>query len=199
MSDFVALNVESATIKGNSEHRVWWGSVVAHSVPVIREMTAADAAAVVALNQAVVEVTSAMDRARLAELSHLSRLKLVAESNGEVVAFVLAMSEGQAYANGNYQWFSARLKNFLYIDRVVVSAACQGLGIGRLLYAHLNAWVQQAGILSICGEIDIDPPNPASLRFHEKAGFVPIGKRSLASGKQVSMQLCVVTEPSSNP
>ncbi|NEQ43388.1 MAG: GNAT family N-acetyltransferase [Leptolyngbya sp. SIOISBB] len=160
-------------------------------------MTAADAAAVIALNQAVVEVTSAMGKARFAELTGLSSLKLVAETNGEVVAFVLAMSEGQAYDNGNYQWFSARLKNFLYIDRVVVSAACQGFGIGRLLYSHLNTWARQVGILSLCGEIDIEPPNPASLRFHEKAGFVPIGKRSLASGKQVSMQLCVVTEPSS--
>lgn len=170
-----------------------------HSVPTIRDMTATDAEAVVALNQAVVKVTSAMDTARLTALGNISRLKLVTEIDGEVVAFVLAMAADQAYDNGNYQWFAARLKNFLYIDRVVVSKVWQGCGIGRLLYSHLDTWAQQAGVLSLCAEIDIDPPNPASLRFHDKAGFVPIGKRLLASGKQVSMQLCVIAEPSGNP
>ncbi len=166
-------------------------------VPIIREMTIADAAAVVALNQAVVKVTSPMDTVGFGELYHLSNVRWVADSNGEVVAFILAMAEGQAYPNGNYQWFSARLKNFLYIDRVVVSAAWQGFGVGRLLYSHLNDWARQASVLSVCGEIDSDPPNLASLRFHEKAGFISIGTRLLASGKQVSMQLYMVTETSS--
>ncbi|MEM9817118.1 MAG: GNAT family N-acetyltransferase, partial [Cyanobacteria bacterium P01_D01_bin.6] len=76
------------------------------------------------LNQAVVKVTSPMDTVRFVELYHLSNLRWVADINGEVVAFILGMAEGQAYPNDNYQWFSARLKNFLYIDRVVVSATC---------------------------------------------------------------------------
>ncbi|MEM1279812.1 MAG: GNAT family N-acetyltransferase [Cyanobacteria bacterium P01_H01_bin.152] len=159
-------------------------------------MTVDDAAAVVTLNQAVVRVTSPMDTVRFVELYHLSNLRWIADIKREVVAFIL-MSEGQAYPNDNYRWFSARLKNFLYIDRVVVSAACPGLGIGRLLYSNLNDWARRAGILSICGEIDSDPLNLASLRFHEKAGFIPMGNRLLANGKQVSMQLHMLTESSS--
>ena len=149
------------------------------------------------LNQAVVRVTSPMDTLRLVELYHLSNLRWIADIKGEVVAFILAMSERQAYPNDNYRWFSARLKNFLYIDRVVVSAACPGLGIGRLLYSNLNDRAKRARILSICGEIDSDPPNLASLQFHEKAGFIPIGSRLLANGKQVFMQLHMLTESSS--
>ncbi len=162
-------------------------------VPVVRQMLHDQhVAAVVALNESVVKVTSPMDASRFGYLYELSTVKLVAELDGDIVAFVMAMVDGNAYDNANYRWFSDRLERFLYIDRVVVSAACRGLGIGRLLYSQIYDWALESQLPTICAEIDLVPANPASLRFHSKAGFEQIGTRILESGKQVSMQVCAV-------
>ena len=73
------------------------------------------------------------------------------------------------------------------MDRVVVCESSRGLGIGQLLYRHTFE-VAATGARSVCAEINVMPPNPASLRFHERAGFVEIGRRKLAGGKVLSMQ-----------
>jgi len=164
----------------------------------IRDMTLADSARVVALNDSVVHVTSVMDTTRFSELFGLSNLKLVAELHGEVAAFAMAMSEGKPYENNNYRWFSERLQSFLYIDRIVVSDACRGHGIGSQFYLRMFDAARQTGVLNVCAEMDLEPPNAASLRFHEKSGFVEIGTRTLESGKIVSMQVCSLSRSSVN-
>ncbi|MEO1593571.1 MAG: GNAT family N-acetyltransferase [Cyanobacteria bacterium J06632_22] len=164
------------------------------NTPQFRNMTPADGPTVVALNQAVVDVTSPMDLTRFNALYQLCDLKQVAELNGDVVAFIWGMTDHAAYDNGNYQWFAARLRRFLYIDRIVVSGHCRGMGLGRQLYAQATKQSAAIGALTICAEIDIDPPNPISLRFHEKTGFVQMGTRRLASGKRVSMQILSVAQ-----
>ena len=166
-----------------------------HPVPVVRQMLHDQhVAAVVALNESVVKVTSPMDASRFNYLYELSTVKLVAEMDGDIVAFVMAMADGSAYDNANYHWFSERLEQFLYVDRIVVSGACRGLGVGRLLYSQLHAAARQAQLPTLCAEIDLVPANPTSLRFHKKAGFTQMGTRLLDSGKQVSMQTCAVAD-----
>ncbi|MEP2309190.1 GNAT family N-acetyltransferase, partial [Rhodopirellula bahusiensis] len=115
-------------------------------------MRLADCAAVVELNEAVVSVTSSMDSVRFAELFELSEIKLIVELEGSVVGVVLAMVEGCGYDNGNYAWFEERLRNFLYIDRVVVSSECRGLGVGRSLYSYLFEEADRLGSLHVCAE-----------------------------------------------
>lgn len=154
-----------------------------------RAMTAADAAAVVALNATVVAVTSPMDEARFAELLALSAFAEVAERDGEVLGFILPIAEGAAYANGNFAWFSERLRRFVYIDRVVVAAATRGQGLGEQLYRRLAVQARDHGALWLAAEIDSDPPNPGSLAFHQRNGFAAVGERRLDSGKAVSMQV----------
>jgi predicted GNAT superfamily acetyltransferase len=42
-------------------------------------------------------------------------------------------------------------------------------------------------------EYDIEPPNPASERFHRGFGFTEVGRQSVAGGKkQVSLQAAPV-------
>lgn len=164
--------------------------------PQIREMTQADSRTVISLNRAVVHVTSPMDSDRFTYLNELSSKKLVAELNGDVVAFVMAIADGKAYDNGNYRWFSERLRNFIYVDRVVVSDDCRGHGIGRRLYSLVYDAALKSGVSNVCAEMDLEPPNVGSLRFHEQAGFVQIGTRDLKTGKKVSMQVRPITHDS---
>ena len=89
-------------------------------IPHLRDATIEDSDAIVRLNDLSVAVTSPMDADRYRELLAISDLASVVELEGEVAAFLLTIGEGRPYDNGNYHWFSRRLKSFLYIDRVVV-------------------------------------------------------------------------------
>ncbi len=157
----------------------------------IRDAAEADFEAIVALNGAEVEKTSPMDAARLAELHRLAGHHRVALLDGRVVAFVLAMREDAAYVNDNFGWFSARLSGrFFYVDRIVVGAHCFGLGVGTRLYENLFRTARAQGVDTVVCEYNVDPPNPASERFHRKFGFRELGRQWAAGGtKQVSMQV----------
>ena len=145
---------------------------------------------ILALNDTEVQQTSAMDLARLRELDALSCYHKVARVDGLVAAFLLAMRDGAAYANDNYAWFAERFAQFVYVDRIVVSSAFGGLGVGSLLYADLFAYARTQHIDTIACEYNVEPPNPASRRFHDKFGFNEIGQQWVANRtKRVSMQV----------
>ena len=155
----------------------------------LRDATAEDIPTIVALNEEVVSVTSPMDADRFQELWELSAQCVVAEQNGAVIGFVLAMQAGANYVNGNFHWFSERLNNFVYVDRIVISQDGRGHGLGGRMYQHVAEAAQKDGCLVMSAELDLEPPNEPSLRFHEKQGFVRLGVRALESGKLVSMQI----------
>ena len=155
-------------------------------------MTPADETAVLAMNRLAEQVTSPLDAERFAALFAVSDLKQVAHSNGEPVGFVLAIFSGKPFENQNYRWFTERAGHFIYIDRVIVSPACRGQGLGRNFYAAVFDAARQSGVAHVCAEMDLEPPNHGSLQFHRKLGFVEIGTRTAASGKRLSMQACEV-------
>ena len=157
-------------------------------------MTPADETAVLAMNRPAEQVTSPLDTARFAAIFAMSDLKQVAELDGEVVGFVLAISSGKPFENHNYLWFTERIEHCIYIDRVIVSSACRGQGVGRAFYGALFNAARQSGIAKVCAEMDLKPPNHGSLQFHRKLGFIEIGTRDVESGKRLSMQVCGVGE-----
>lgn len=156
---------------------------------ILRSATLGDTATIVALNAAVVAVTSPMDDARFHALLAVSSFCTVVERDGAVIGFILAMQNGAAYDNGNFQWFADRLNRFVYIDRIVIGEAARGLGLGRTLYDHLANAARQQGSLTMAAEMDLVPANPGSIAFHARYGFVELGTRTLDSGKIVSMQV----------
>jgi len=165
-------------------------------------MMPADEAAVLAMNRQAEQVTSPLDAARFAALFAVSDLKQVAELDGEVVGFVLAIADDKPFENHNYRWFTRwfteRVEHFIYIDRVIVSPACRGQGVGREFYAAVFDAACQSGITKVCAEMDLEPPNRGSLQFHRKLGFIEIGTRTAASGKRLSMQVRDVSKQSNN-
>lgn len=156
----------------------------------LRAAVPGDFDAIVALNAAEVQHTSAMDAARLRTLDALAWRHVVAEVDGQVAAFLLAMRDGAAYANANFEWFAARYPRFVYVDRIVVGAHGQGLGLGSRLYEDLIDAACVAGIGIIACEYNVVPPNLPSQRFHDRFGFREVGRQWLEEGaKQVSMQV----------
>jgi uncharacterized protein len=162
---------------------------------VVRDAQVEDFGTIVELNAAVVQQTSPMDLQRLHELAQLASHHTVAEVDGRVAAFLLAMREGAPYQNDNYAWFAARLAQFLYVDRIVVGADFAGLKIGRRLYHDLFDRARSQGVSAITCEYSIDPPNPASQRFHDSFGFRELGQQWVADGtKRVSLQVAEVAD-----
>ena len=156
---------------------------------ILRAAAAGDFARIVALNDAEVTATSAMDLARLARLDALASYHRIVELEGRVAAFLLAMDDGAAYDNDNFRWFAARYPRFVYVDRIVVDAGHAGLGFGSRLYRDLFEHARRAGIGTIVCEYNLEPPNPASAAFHARFGFNEVGTRRIAGdSKRVSMQ-----------
>jgi predicted GNAT superfamily acetyltransferase len=155
----------------------------------LRDTTEHDHAAVLQLNLESEAVLSPLDPPRLRALIGQCWYHRVACVDGVVQAFLLALRPGADYDSPNYQWFSQRYPDFVYVDRVVVSSRARHARLGTLLYQDLIGRARASGIACVTCEIDIEPPNPASHRFHQKFGFGEVGTQSVAGGrKRVSLQ-----------
>ncbi|MCL2826393.1 MAG: GNAT family N-acetyltransferase [Eggerthellaceae bacterium] len=162
-------------------------------------MTPAHYPAVVALNKAWEHFTSPLSEEALAKLCDQACYKVVALADGEVAAFLIALREGQPYASPNYQWFGRHYQEtadasgsspaFLYIDRIVVGEACQGTGIGRAFYEDVFSVARGQHLDRVVCEVDAEPPNERSTRFHDNFGFAEIGRQWIYNDiKQVSLR-----------
>jgi predicted GNAT superfamily acetyltransferase len=159
----------------------------------IRNATLADFPRILALNEESVHFLSPLNHQRLSLLHAAAPYHRVLESDGVVQAFLLVLREGAAYDSPNYLWFSRRYTQFLYVDRVVVSASLQGRGAGRLLYDDLFRYARRDARHTITCEFDTDPPNPQSARFHAAFGFREVGTQRVgANQKQVSLQAATI-------
>lgn len=156
----------------------------------LRDAAPADFAAILALNEAFVSVLSPLDDAHLRRLHAQAALHRVIERDGRVEAFLLAFREGADYDSPNYRWFAQRHPRFLYVDRIVVAGSTQARGAGSRLYRDLYAMAVRDAVPLITCEFDIEPPNPASERFHARLGFREVGRQQLHGGrKTVSLQV----------
>jgi predicted GNAT superfamily acetyltransferase len=162
----------------------------------MRDAIPADFAALVALNEGSVEFLSPLNIQRLERLHATAAYHKVVEEDGVVAAFLLAFREGTAYDSPNYAWFSGRYPRFVYIDRIVTSPAFRGHGHASLLYDDIATFASREGIEWLTCEYDVDPPNTASMQFHERQGFREVGRQWLHGGKkQVSMQVKKLPDP----
>jgi len=136
----------------------------------IRTLGSADLAAVLALNNAHAAEVNALTPAALAALVDAAAYACVVEGG---LGFLIALDERAPAQGPNHAWFLARYPAFLYIDRVVVAPQVRGRGYARRMYEALG---EPAGDRPLCCEVNLRPPNPDSLAFHERLGFVPCGE-----------------------
>ena len=152
----------------------------------IRAFEDRDLAAVTAINNdghPAVPITSTEEMAALVSLSSLA---LVAENeDGTPIGFLVALDPGQHYDSENYVFFESSFDNHLYIDRIVLSEDSRGLGLGGDFYRHVFDKARADGRSSVTCEVNVEPPNPGSLRFHRKWGFVDVDTQPTKGGSVV--------------
>ncbi|NNF80952.1 MAG: GNAT family N-acetyltransferase [Rhizobiales bacterium] len=154
----------------------------------LRDITHADLPELLELNQAHVTELSSLSLARLRELVQAAFLARCADSRG---AFLLTFDQDADYDSPNFIWFKENYGRFVYVDRIVVSPTERGQGLAAKLYKELFEIARAGGHSMICCEVNSDPPNPGSDRFHEALGFEEAGHAHLPDrGKSVRYLVC---------
>jgi predicted GNAT superfamily acetyltransferase len=165
-------------------------------------MADGDLAGVLELNERWVPRVGHLDAGRLAALVEQAELALVMRDgatvgsgpdpgggpdsggpdsggpgSGAPAGFVIVLGPGADYDSPNYRWFEARREAFTYVDRIAVHDGAQGSGVGRVLYEAVaeHAASGRGGV--VCAEVNLTPPNPESMAFHTRMGFVPVGSQ----------------------
>lgn len=129
-----------------------------------------------------------------AELTRLLALSaqhvVVEDAAGGVIGYALVFAHDADYDGEEFQILRRQLAEpFLYIDQIALAPSARGRGIGRLVYAGLAQRAEAQGLRALCCEVNTQPANPASLAFHERLGFGPIGTLATQDGRQVLLLL----------
>ncbi len=162
--------------------------------PTIRPIVAHDLDRILAINVANVPSVGAVDADRLAYLVAESAIALAVDVDDELVGFCLVLGPGSSYDSVNYRWFAERYPTTMYLDRVAFDEATRGQGHGSALYADVDRIIRTdfGDCDALTLEVNVDPPNEPSLRFHRKLGFVEVG-RQMSKGIEVSLMRRPVT------
>lgn len=62
------------------------------------------------------------------------------------------------------------------VDRVVVSPAARGRGVGVALYRDVAQAAGRFGLHTLVAEVNLAPPNPVSLAVHARLHPAPVGE-----------------------
>ncbi len=152
---------------------------------VIRPFVDSDLSEILSLNAKSVHFLSPMDADRFALLKSQASLIWIGEKENEIVAFFIGFEADSSYDSTNFKWFDARFKKFLYIDRIVVSEKARSTGIGKSFYQKIENYAQNRGLHWLLAEVDVNPPNSGSLKFHDKQGFIEVGQQKPGLGDKV--------------
>jgi uncharacterized protein len=143
---------------------------------------------ILALNENNVPEVGPLDTDRLKFLLGESKIALKVTVDDSIAGFCLVLGPGSSYESVNYRWFVAHHPRAMYLDRVAFDRSSQGLGLGSALYDTVDQIIRndypEATALAL--EVNVNPPNEPSLRFHDRLGFVEVG-RQFAKGIEVSL------------
>ena len=149
----------------------------------LRRVAEADLPDLLQLNEAAVSAVNSVDLEQMQWFAANSAYFRVAESDGRFAGFLVGMRPGTTYASPNYRWFCERYPDFGYIDRVAVATDAQRLGVATALYRDFEASLPP-GVGVLTCEVNTEPPNESSMRFHEVYGFRTVGTQTLDDGRK---------------
>ena len=158
--------------------------------PTVRNIEIADLARVLEINNANTPGVSELTIAELqTDFKNSLHALAVDNEHGEVCAFCITFAQDTPDAGDNHRWFAERFENFVYLDRIAIASNHQNRGLGALLYQSVEQLILDSAEHSLlCCEVNLEPPNPGSLRFHKRIGFTEVGRHSPQQDYLVSMQ-----------
>ena len=157
--------------------------------PVVRNIEIADLPRVLEINNANTPGVSELTFTELeTDLENSLHALAIDNEQGEVCAFCITFDPGAPDAGDNHRWFAERYESFVYLDRIAIDSNHQNHGLGALLYQSVEQQMLCSAEHSLlCCEVNLEPPNPGSLRFHQRIGFTEVGQHSPQKGYVVSL------------
>jgi len=153
----------------------------------IRDVREHDLDAVLALNNAAGRSILALDAAQLRYFYERAEYFRVAEIDGRLAGFLIALRDGGNYDSPNYAWFSERYDSFVYIDRIVIANAYRRHGLGKVFYCDVTSYAEVRVPLLTC-EVFLEPRDDVVVLFHGTYGFQEVGQQRMGElGPQVSL------------
>ena len=157
--------------------------------PIVRNIEIADVARVLEINNSNTPGVSELTLSELeTDIENCLHALAIDNEHGEVCAFCITFAPDAPAAGVNHQWFAERYASFVYLDRIAIDPTYQNLGLGVLLYQSVEQqMIASAQHSLLCCEVNLEPPNPGSLRFHHRIGFTEVGQHSPQQNYRVSM------------
>jgi predicted GNAT superfamily acetyltransferase len=164
--------------------------------PIVRNIVSTDVTRVLEINNANTPGVSELTMIELAtDLKNSLHALVIDNEHGEVCAFCITFGPNTPDAGSNHQWFAERYKSFVYLDRIAIDSSHQNRGLGALLYQSVEQLMFNSAEHSLlCCEVNLEPPNPGSLRFHKRIGFTEVGQHSPQQGYLVSLLQKVIRD-----
>ena len=156
--------------------------------PNVRNIEITDLARVLEINNANTPGVSELTMAELqTDLRNALHALAIDNEHGEVCAFCITFAQDAPEAGDNHRWFAERYESFVYLDRIAIDSNYRNRGLGVQLYQSVEYMMLQSGEHTmLCCEVNLKPPNPGSLRFHHRIGFIECGVESTAPGYAVT-------------
>lgn len=142
----------------------------------IREWRRSDIDFLFDLNESCVPAVNKLSKDELIELVSMASFVRIAETKMTMLGAVVGFQPGTDYQSENYQWFCERYDQFLYIDRIMVAKRGRNQNVGSTIYEHAIKWADAKADGRMTCEVNIAPPNPTSLSFHDRFNFKKIGE-----------------------
>lgn len=152
--------------------------------PTLRDVRSDDLDTVLFLNESVVPAVNSLAPDDIAWFAEHAAYFRVAEDADGVVAFLIGLRPGTDYGSLNYRWFCEHYDDFAYVDRVAVAERGRRAGLASRLYDDFAERMSGEVDVMTC-EVNIEPPNPGSMRFHERRGFRQVGSQATEGGTKV--------------
>ncbi len=151
----------------------------------IRDLAPADAPAALELNEAALPAVNSHTADSLAGLLSQADRTWVVDDEGTLAGLLVSFAPGSSYASPHYRWLQERFDAFRYVDRIVISPSHQRRGLGSKLYGALEQHAAAQGAKRLLCEVNLLPPNPQSVAFHERSGWTGVSDRTLSPDKVV--------------
>ncbi|MBT4066256.1 MAG: GNAT family N-acetyltransferase [Euryarchaeota archaeon] len=139
-----------------------------------RSLVTEDIPSVWRINEEGLPGTGKVSEEEIATLLELSELSLGAYEGGTLLGFVICLLPETEYGSLNYAWFNQKFQQFLYVDRIAVTAEHRSRKIGSSLYAKVFFEANRLRV-PVAAEVSLEPPNPGSMRFHFRHEFQEVG------------------------
>ena len=133
----------------------------------IRALQISDSSLIWEINEQGLPGTGKVSEQEIVDLLEFSSLSIGLFDNNSLLGFVICLPPKTAYGSLNYLWFNERYDDFLYVDRIAVSTANRNQKIGSKLYQAVIDTASKLGV-PIAAEVNLRPPNPDSVRFHQR-------------------------------